>query len=203
MLDGLNRIRRILRTLICLPLASLNLSNITGNILVQSNPLSLCLLSRLCQKSLFITLPLLCENQRGYRGLILSCAQFRLGDVYLVYAGGLQMAYTGTDVMSGPGGFIPGEGGQWPEGGIDIPGDWEDMPQPPEGDFTLPPPPSEGMDPVPQGTPPTGPQGTPPSAPMGTPPQGQNPPTGTDGEPNIHFKIQDKVNFFSGLTPVS
>ena len=147
--------------------------------------------------------PLLCENQRGYRGLILSCAQFRLGDVYLVYAGGIQMAYTGTDVMSGPGGFIPGEGGQWPEGGIDIPGDWEDMPHPPEGDFTLPPPPSEGMDPVPQGTPPTGPQGTPPSGPMDTPPQGQNPPTGTDGEPNIHFKIQDKVNFFSGLTPVS
>ena len=62
LLDGLNRIRRILRTLICLPLASLNLSNITSNILIQSNPLSLCLLSCLCQTSLLVTFPLLCEN---------------------------------------------------------------------------------------------------------------------------------------------
>ena len=145
--------------------------------------------------------PLLRENIRSYRGLILSCPGFRVGDTYHVFAGGLQMAYTGTDVMRGPGGFFPGEGVQRPEGGIDIPEDRDpaDMPQPPEGDFTFPPQPSEGMDPQPQGNPPTGPQGQPPQAPPG----GFGNPTGQEGDPSTLFRMQDKVNFFSGLTPVS
>ena len=132
--------------------------------------------------------PLLAENLRSYQGLILSCPGFRVGDAYLVWAGGLQMAYTGTDVMRGPGGFFPGDGPQRPEGGIGIPGDRDDMPQPPEGDFTIPPEPSEGTYPIPQGTPPTWP--------------GAQPPAGTQqGEARTIFHMQDKVNFFSGLTP--
>ena len=127
--------------------------------------------------------PVLGENFRSYRGAILSCPQFHVGDAYLVFAGDTQMAYTGTDVMMGPGGFRPGMG---------IPEDREDMPEPPEGDVTLPPQPSEGMDPVPQGTPPTGPQGEPPAGPQGGPPQGQ---------PQTVFVMQDQVNFFSGLIP--
>ena len=95
------------------------------------------------------------------------------------------MAYTGTDVMMGPGGFRPGMG---------IPEDREDMPEPPEGDVTLPPQPSEGMDPVPQGTLPTGPQGGPPAGPQGNP--GQQP-----GEPRTLFLMADAVNFFTGLIP--
>ena len=154
--------------------------------------------------------PLLQENVRGYRGLILSCPNFRVGDTYHVFAGGLQMAYTGTDVMRGPGGFFPGEGGQWPEGGMGMPEDRdpEDMPQPPEGDFTIPP--GEGMNPQPQETPPTGPQGDPPDGPQNQPPQappggfGGSGSTGSQtGEPSIRFLMQDKVNFFSGLKPAA
>ena len=129
--------------------------------------------------------PVLGENFRSYRGAILSSPQFRVGDAYLVFAGGTQMAYTGTDVMMGPGGFRPGMG---------IPEDREDMPEPPEGDVTLPPQPSEGMDPVPQGTLPTGPQGGPPAGPQGNP--GQQP-----GEPRTLFLMADAVNFFTGLIP--
>ena len=124
-------------------------------------------------------------NIRGYRGAVISCPQFNVGDVYHVFAGGVQMAYTGTDVMIGPGGFVPGEGAQRPEGGFDVPEDREDMPRPPEDDFTLPPPPSEGMDPMPQGTPPTVPQGAP------------------QGELHTRFVMRDKVNFFTGLIPIA
>ena len=119
-------------------------------------------------------------DTRCYRGVILSCPQFKVGDAYLVFAGGTQMAYSGTDVMRGPGGFFPGEGGQRPEGESGIPEDRDDMPQPPEGDFTLPPPPSEGMDPMPQGT---------------ARPQ--------SGEAQTLFVMHDPVNFFSGLTPIA
>ena len=63
------------------------------------------------------------------------------------------------------------------------------MPEPPEGDVTLPPQPSEGMEPVPQGTPPTWPGGTAPDRTQG-------------GQLQILFFLQDKVNFFTGLSPV-
>ena len=133
---------------------------------------------------------LLAEASRSYRGIILSCPAFRVGNAYLVFVGGRQMAYTGTDVMIGPGMFFPGEEGQRPEGGIGIPEDRDDMPEPPEGDAQIPPPPSEGMNPMPQGTPPTWPGGT---APDRT--QGENP-------LRTVFTMQDQVNFFTGLTPV-
>ena len=144
--------------------------------------------------------PVLGQNIRSYQGAILSCPDFQVGDVYVVFVDGIQMAYTGTDVMMGPGGFRPGEGGQRPEGGFGIPEDRDDMPEPPEGDVQIPPQPSEGMNPTPQGTPPTGPQGGPPQ----DPPGGFGGPGGPgvqQGEPQTLFVMQDKVNFFSGLTP--
>lgn len=134
--------------------------------------------------------PVLAEASRSYRGIILSCPGFRVGDGYLVFVGGRQMAYTGTDVMIGPGMFFPGEPGQGPEGGIGIPEDRDDMPEPPEGDVQIPPPPSEGIYPIPQGTPPNWPGGTEPDR-----SQGEHP-------ARTVFTMQDKVNFFTGLTPV-
>ena len=56
------------------------------------------------------------ENARRYSGAILSCAEFKQGDTYLVSVGGKQMQYTGTDVMRGPGGFGGFGGGRPPEG---------------------------------------------------------------------------------------
>ena len=130
--------------------------------------------------------PVIGLNTRSYRGAIISCPGFRVGDAYLVFAGGRQMAHTGTDVMIGPGIFFPGEGDQQPVGGIGIPEDRDDMPEPPEGDVQIPPPPSEGVNPIPQGTPPTWPEG---EAPADT----------QQREARTVFRMQDKVNFFSGL----
>ena len=128
-------------------------------------------------------------NTRSYQGAIISCPAFRLGEGYHVFVDGTQMAYTGTDVMRHPGGgpsFPGGPGGAAPP---------DDMPNPPEGDFTLPPQPPEGDPAVPQG----GPEGqTPPGFPGG--PGGFG--GGADGESQTLFFMQDKVNFFSGLTPV-
>ena len=124
--------------------------------------------------------PLLGENPRSFRGLILSCPQFRLGEGCLVFVDGRQMAYTGTAAMGDSGSFAPGEGGQRPEGGIGIPEDRNDMPEPPEGDVTIPPQPPEGGTAVPQGE-------------VTNPPQGQG---------KTLFVLQDTVNIFFGLTPV-
>ena len=164
------------------------------------------------------------ENARSYQGAILSCPDFRVGDGYEVFlgcdiqgsetagiydvssvssfTGGVQMAYTGTDVMRHPGGF----GG--PEGGMGMP---DNMPEPPEGGFGNPPQPGEGMPTMPQGEMPEG--WTMPTMPEGEPPQGgQTPPggfggpgnfggaEGEEGEKQTIFFMQDKVNFFSGLT---
>ena len=143
---------------------------------------------------------------------------FRVGDIYRVYldgtvtgaeVGGMydvttvtayndgtQMAYTGTDVRRGPGGM----------GGfkLDFDGQMSQRPgegQPPEGiEF------SEGMEPLEGMSPPDGmefPEGmTPPDG--FTPGQmpGQADETEKTGAPNSEFYMQDKVNFFSGLTPV-
>ena len=63
------------------------------------------------------------EHARQYMGAVISSPAFRQGDSYLVYAGGAQMMYTGTDVKMGPGGFggfgggFGGGKGQRPEGG--------------------------------------------------------------------------------------
>lgn len=146
--------------------------------------------------------PVLGVTPRNYQGVIVSCPQLQVGEGYHVFVGGVQMAYTGTDVMMGPGGFGPG--GQPPEGGFGIPGDREDMPDPPEGEFTIPPQPPEDMDPMPQGTPPQdGPpqDGAPQDGPPQNPPGGFGTPGQQQGDPQTLFLMVDAVNFFTGLIP--
>ena len=55
---------------------------------------------------------------RGFSGLILSAPALTQGQTYNVYVGGVQMAYTSTDVGGFPGGFVgrPGGMGGMPEG---------------------------------------------------------------------------------------
>lgn len=183
---------------------------------------------------------------RRYSGAIISCGNFVQGESYHVYQGGtvsgsdeggildpntitaydggVQMAYTGTDVMTRPGGMggfggFGGFGGERP----DKPGQQDDR-QPPEGDIpTMP----EGeMPTMPEGEVPSMPEGEVPSMPDGempsmpdgempTLPEGETMPEGGMGRPddrgdgtsdggdgNTLFYMQDKVNFFSGLTPV-
>ena len=172
----------------------------------------------------------LAENKRVYSGAVLSCANFHVGEVYHVYvdgevtgtdvggvydsttitafSGGTQMAYTDTDVMIGPGG-MGNMGGQMP-GDFDPNGIPEGMekgqrPEMPEGEApTMP----EGMEPpegmkMPEGFEP----GQMPQGNMG----GKGSPGGFFGgifgklfggsnDANTDFYMQDKVNFFSGLT---
>jgi len=152
--------------------------------------------------------PILSQNLRSYQGAILSCPDFQVGDTYLVFVDGFQMAYTGTDVMKGPG-HMGDFGGQRPGIGVTPPGD---MPEPPEADYTIPPKPEGDMPMMPQGSqqPPEG--WTKPedgwTMPEGdwTMPQGEMPPDGMgwhedrQGEAKTLFFMQDQVNFFSGLT---
>ena len=188
------------------------------------------------------------ENVRGYQGAILSCPYFQVGEGYEVFVGstiqgtevggvydaasvtgftgGAQMAYTGTDVMMNPGGMggFGFGGGQRPEDGMDLPEGQTpgDMPERPEGDFTIPSQPGGDMPNMPEGEVPTMPEGempgdgTMPSMPEGEFSQnGQTPPGGFGGsggaggfggfggeagEQQTLFYMQDKVNFFSGLT---
>ena len=55
------------------------------------------------------------SHSRSFSGLILSHPAFTQGETYHVYVDGVQMAYTGTDVGFGPGGF-GGRPGQMSEG---------------------------------------------------------------------------------------
>ena len=82
------------------------------------------------------------EYARGFSGLILSHPGFTQGETYHVYVDGVQMAYTGTDVGFGPGGFGGRPGGMnFPEGeipeGMEFPeGKRPEMPEgmePPQG----------------------------------------------------------------------
>ena len=163
------------------------------------------------------------ENIRRYQGAIVSCGSFAVGENYQVwldgsisgtetggvysevtaYEGGTRMMYTGTDVvMRGPGGmggFGGGERPGMPEG---------EMPTRPEGME-----PPEGFGGKEQhGERPEGQQ--PPELPEGeTMPEGFDPgpgreqggrmPGGEPGEGNSIFHMQDKVNFFSGLTALT
>ena len=154
------------------------------------------------------------ENLRTFQGMIISCPEFQVGDTYEVFLDGAKMAYTGTDVMRHPGGMPPAEGGQPPQEGMEMPGGQApgEMPQPPEGGFGEPPQGGEGMPPMPDGEVPE--DWTMPSMPEGEFPQdGQMPPEGPGGfggpgdfgggeagEKQTLFFMQDKVNFFSGLT---
>ena len=145
----------------------------------------------------------LSENKRVYSGAILSCANFHVGETYHVYtdgevtgtevggvynpttvtayANGTQMAYTGTDVRMRPGGM--GFGGGKPEDfdPDQLPEGMEkgDRPEKPEGMEDLPP---DRM------------------------PEDKESRTGwwnifkQSDAANTAFYMQDKVNFFSGLT---
>ena len=144
--------------------------------------------------------PDLTQYLRSFQGAILSTPAFRVGATYQVYLDDVQQAYTGTDVMQmrpgRPGGFGGFGGDQPPEG---FGGN-----QPPEGfGGDQPPAPPEGeAPPMPEGDMPTFPEGETMPPDMGQP-GGQRPgemgnaPT---GKPNHLFFMQDKVNFFSGLT---
>ena len=172
---------------------------------------------------------IMAEYLRRYQGAIISCPNFTQGDSYHVYAGGIQMMYTGTDVvrhfgsaMGAAPGVLPGTPG--PQGGGEFPGE---MPTMPEGE-TMP----EGFDPgqmgdrgdrgeapageIPEGfggQMPTIPEGEMPELPEGeTMPEGFAPSgmggfpgqmSGEAGEGNTLFYMQDKVNFFTGLTPAA
>ena len=113
------------------------------------------------------------EDARRYSGAIISCPAFKQGDTYFVYAGGEQMMYTGTDVTPHPAGDRP----ERPPENADR--------EPPKG-FDGPPP--EGETP-----------GQPGDRPEGPPPDGFG--GGKDpAEGRTAFFMQDKGNFFSGLT---
>ena len=139
--------------------------------------------------------PVVGENARHYQGAIISCPAFREGDSYQVYIDETQMAYTGTDVMRGPGGFggmPPGGNGQQPPEGFQSgwPGGMPEGQEPPEG-----------MD------------GPWPGGDVPTMPEGQEPPGGFTGggfegreepaEAKTLFFMQDRVNFFSGIAPAT
>lgn len=109
------------------------------------------------------------DDARRYSGAIISCAGFKQGDTYLVYAGDEQMRYTGTDAMRHPGGA-----GERPEG------------PPPDGADRKPP---KGV----EGQPPEGFDGG-----KGEDRGGRGEAPGREG--GTAFFMQDKVNFFSGLT---
>lgn len=158
------------------------------------------------------------ENTRRYQGAIISCGGFSVGESYQVWLGGslsgtetggiysgvtaceggTRMMYTGTDVMTrGPGGMGGGERPGMPEGERPtMPEGWD----PPEGfDGEMPAMPENREPPeLPEGE--TRPEGFDPG-------QGRGPggfPGGQEGESagtgNGVFYMQDKVNFFSGLT---
>ena len=163
----------------------------------------------------------LAEKSRVYSGAVISSPNFHVGEVYNVYVdgevsgtdvggiydvntvtgytGGMQMAYTGTDVRMRPGGM----GGMIPPEGI-------------AGEKTQKFDPSqmkEGQIPaMPEGERPERPEGMEPGQrperfDPGEIPWGMEQPNGgrdgmgaMDGELNTAFYMQDKVNFFSGLT---
>ena len=132
--------------------------------------------------------PVLKDYARGFQGAVISTPAFKTGDSYHVYSDGAQMMYTSTDVMRGPGG---GKGHR-PEDGM--PQDFGGM-EPPEG--------FDGQNPpFPEGEMPTGPAGNfGPGGPDNH--SNRNPEFAPSGEAgNARFYMQDKVNFFSGLTEV-
>lgn len=162
----------------------------------------------------------LAQNKRVYSGAVLSCGNFRVAETYHVYvdgtvsgtdaggvydpttvtdySGGTRMTYTGTDVMMRPGGMEPpmgfdGERPEMPEGqepSKDFkPGEKPEGMEPPEGmempdDFM----PGQRPDDF-------GPNEMPEDFRHG----GMDF-SGEAGDPSERFYMQDKVNFFSGLT---
>ena len=165
--------------------------------------------------------PVLGSYGRTYQGVILSTPAFSVGDSYQIYVAGNQMQYTSTDVMRGPGGMggFGGMGGQMPEGfdpsqmpeGFgkgEMPEGFAgfnggEVPEGFEGQFP------GNLD----GQMPNWGEGEMPSMPTGGMPEGfsggrgdgkgrgdREQPASTAG--STTFYMQDKVNFFSGITAV-
>ncbi|MBR3973857.1 MAG: carbohydrate-binding domain-containing protein [Oscillospiraceae bacterium] len=144
--------------------------------------------------------PILAEHLRQYQGAIISCPEFTQGDSYHVYTGGEQMMYTGTDV-------IQHFGHAMGSGPAPLPG----TPGPDSGNFG--PHPADGVigdnfpggkDEPPVYERPVEPE--PPAEPMGGNPGAIAEKPGKIDIPddgNTLFFMQDKVNFFSGLTPAA
>jgi len=170
------------------------------------------------------------ENIRRYQGAVISCPRFAVGDSYQLWmnaditgeetagiyhadtiravTGGSLQTYTGTDVIMRPGGMGGFGGGMGPGDGK-RPGDWEF----PEGE--VPTMPEGGMPTMPEGGMPTMPEGfEPPEGGFGGGRgQGGQPPEDFGGgmpagqrengaEAKSLFYMQDKVNFFSGVSPM-
>lgn len=147
----------------------------------------------------------LSTHERTYQGVILSCPEFNIGDSYEVFIGDTRMMYTGTDVMMRPGGFGHGFGGKMPDNAPPE-GFNAERPEMPEG-WT----PGE-MEQPPEGQTPTWPEGARPEMPDGQKNGDRGGPGGFHGgfsdvaqpdEGNAVFYMQDKVNFFSGLTALT
>lgn len=154
------------------------------------------------------------ENTREYRGAILSCPDFRVGESYRLYlgsavsgsetggvytavtsfTGGTMMMYTGTDVgmgAMGPGGR-PMDG-EKPEGMEPPEGEFPEGMEPPEGEFP------EGMEP-PDGEFPG--DRKPMDGQKPEEPDDENPEPGQSSiEDATLFYMTDAVNAFSGITP--
>ena len=155
-------------------------------------------------------------NTRQYMGAVISCPDFRQGAAYLVYVGGEQMMYTGTDVRMGPDGFGGFGGGRHPEGD-EMPEGWTPDAEGKRPEGEMPDWPDGKMPDRPNGEMPEWLEGGMPDWPEGEAPK--LPDHGDfdanrgnridrfveDGsaEGSIYFYMQDKVNCFSGLTAVS
>ena len=150
--------------------------------------------------------PVLKEYDRGYQGVVVSCPAFRVDDSYEVSVGGTRMMYTSTDVMRGPGGFGGGKG-QRPQGGTPAFGEGErpampegEVPTWPEGEVPARPNGNRGEGSKQNGWGNRTPNGKP-AANGQNPGSNRNPNAQHDpGTGNTRFYMQDKVNFFSGLT---
>ena len=144
------------------------------------------------------------EYSRGFQGAVISSPAFQVADSYHVFSDGVQMVYTSTDVMRGPGSFgnmkpenFEGFGDKMPEG---FEGFGDKMPEGFEGFGDKMPEGFEGEMPTwPNGEMPTPPGGDGPSRPEGDFGGKRDPSMGT-GKGSTLFYMQDKVNFFSGLT---
>lgn len=123
--------------------------------------------------------PLLSQFDRQYMGAIISCPELNVGESYNVYVGGIQQAYTGTDVMGSM-----AEPPDAPQSQM--------MPKPDGSGEAPPEPPTGGM----QDEPPEKPQGEPAPMPQGMEPMGR---PDDAGEASVSFLMQDKVNCFSGI----
>ena len=138
------------------------------------------------------------DNTRRFMGMVVSCPAFKQGETYQVYAGGVQMMYTGTDVMMRPGGMGGGFGGDMPDNAPPE-GIGGERPEMPEGQ--IPTWPEGEIPPMPEGERPTMPQGGFGGRPDGF--GGRHESNPSDSEGNALFYMQDMVNFFSGLTAAS